>query len=164
MLFIFMIPDELIRKVYTMAQPIQILMVEDNPADVELTKEAFSEGKLSNSLHVVNDGEEALDYIYKRGRFADVETPDIILLDLNLPKINGREVLATLKGDEDLCSIPVIILSSSEDSADIKASYALNANSFVTKPVAIDDFLEVVKSIEHFWVEVVKLPSERKPA
>jgi CheY-like chemotaxis protein len=157
-----MIFHELIKKVYTMAQPIQILMVEDNPADVELTKEAFSEGKLSNTLHIVNDGEEALDYVYKRGRFTDVETPDIILLDLNLPKINGREVLATLKADEDLCSIPVIILSSSEDSADIRASYALNANSFVTKPVAIEEFLDVVKSIEHFWVEIVKLPSGKK--
>jgi chemotaxis family two-component system response regulator Rcp1 len=141
-----------------MAQAIEVLMVEDNPADVELTKEAFSEGKLRNKLHVVNDGEEALDYLYKRGRFAEAVTPHIVLLDLNLPKINGREVLATIKGDKDLSSIPVIILSSSEDSADIKASYALNANSFVTKPVGIDDFLEVVKSVEHFWVEIVKLP------
>lgn len=144
-----------------MTQPIHILMVEDNPADVELTKEAFGEGKLVNTLVIVNDGEEALDYIYKRARYADVETPDIILLDLNLPKISGKEVLATLKSDPDYSSIPVIILSSSEDTADIKATYALNANSFVTKPVAIDDFLEVVKSIEHFWVEVVKLPSDR---
>ncbi|MGS2718126.1 response regulator [Eionea flava] len=145
-----------------MSQPIQILMVEDNPADVELTKEAFSDGKLSNSLHIVHDGEEALDYLYKRARFANVETPDIILLDLNLPKISGKEVLATLKGDASLSSIPVIILSSSEDSEDIKASYALNANSFVTKPVAIDDFLAVVKSVEHFWVEVVKLPFDKR--
>jgi CheY-like chemotaxis protein len=144
-----------------MAQAIEILMVEDNPADVELTKEAFSEGKLNNTIRVVNDGEEALDYLYKRGRFADAITPHIILLDLNLPKINGREVLATIKGDAELSSIPVIILSSSEDSADIKSSYALNANSFVTKPVAIDDFLEVVKSVEHFWVEIVKLPTKR---
>jgi CheY-like chemotaxis protein len=142
-----------------MAEAIEILMVEDNPADVELTKEAFSEGKLNNTLHVVNDGEEALDYLYKRGRFADAITPHIVLLDLNLPKINGREVLAAIKGDEELSSIPVIILSSSEDSGDIKQSYALNANSFVTKPVAIDDFIEVVKSIEHFWVEIVKLPA-----
>jgi CheY-like chemotaxis protein len=143
-----------------MAQAIEILMVEDNPADVELTKEAFSEGKLNNTIHVVNDGEEALDYLYKRGRFADAITPHIVLLDLNLPKINGREVLATIKGDKELSSIPVIILSSSEDSADIKESYALNANSFVTKPVAINDFLGVVKSVEHFWVEIVKLPTQ----
>lgn len=145
-----------------MAQSIQILMVEDNPADIELTKEAFSDGKLSNSLHIVHDGEEALDYLYKRGRFADVETPDIILLDLNLPKISGKEVLATVKGEPRFSSIPIIILSSSEDNADIKASYALNANSFVTKPVAIDDFLNVVKSVEHFWVEIVKLPLEKR--
>ncbi|MFT6101739.1 MAG: CheY-like chemotaxis protein [Granulosicoccus sp.] len=162
MLFIPMVFHELIKKVCTMAQAIQILMVEDNSADVELTKEAFSEGKLSNSLHVVNDGEEALDYVYKRGRFIDVETPDIILLDLNLPKINGREVLATLKGDEGLRSIPIIILSSSEDSEDVRSSYALNANSFVTKPIAIEDFLGVVKSIENFWVEIVRLPSGKK--
>ena len=142
-----------------MAQAIEILMVEDNPADVELTKEAFSEGKLNNRLHVVNDGEEALDYLYKKGRFSDAETPDIILLDLNLPKLNGKQVLAEIKSDEALSFIPVIVLSSSEDNADIKAAYSLNANSFVTKPVAIDDFLEVVKGIEHFWVEIVKLPN-----
>jgi len=145
-----------------MSQSIQILMVEDNPADVELTKEAFNESKLSSSLYVVNDGEEALDYLYKRGRFADVDTPDIILLDLNLPKVSGKEVLTFLNKDKNLACIPVIVLSSSEDSVDIKACYALSANSFVTKPVAIDDFLAVVKSVEHFWVTVVKLPSDKK--
>ncbi|MFT6220660.1 MAG: CheY-like chemotaxis protein [Candidatus Endobugula sp.] len=143
-----------------MAQAIEILMVEDNPADVELTKEAFSEGKLNNTIHVVNDGEEALNYLYKRGRFSDAIRPHIVLLDLNLPKINGREVLATIKGDKQLSSIPVIILSSSEDSADIKESYALNANSFVTKPVVINDFLDVVKSVEGFWFEIVNLPTK----
>ena len=142
-----------------MTQAIEILMVEDNPADVELTKEAFNEGKLNNVLNVVSDGEEALNYLHKRGRFTDAKTPDIVLLDLNLPKVNGKEVLAEMKGSKDLSYIPVIILSSSEDAADIKAAYALNANSFVTKPVAIDDFLEVIKSIEHFWVEIVKLPN-----
>jgi chemotaxis family two-component system response regulator Rcp1 len=143
-----------------MAQAIEILMVEDNPADVELTKEAFSEGKINNTIHVVNDGEEALNYLYKRGRFSDAIRPHIVLLDLNLPKINGREVLATIKGDKELSSIPVIILSSSEDSADIKESYALNANSFVTKPVVINDFLDVVKSVEGFWFEIVNLPTK----
>jgi CheY-like chemotaxis protein len=143
-----------------MAQAIEILMVEDNPADVELTKEAFSEGKINNTIHVVNDGEEALNYLYKRGRFSDAIRPHIVLLDLNLPKINGREVLATIKGDKQLSSIPVIILSSSEDSADIKESYALNANSFVTKPVVINDFLDVVKSVEGFWFEIVNLPTK----
>ncbi|EGG95150.1 Two-component system response regulator [gamma proteobacterium IMCC1989] len=142
-----------------MTQAIEILMVEDNPADVELTKEAFNEGKLNNVLNVVSDGEEALNYLHKRGRFTDAKTPDIVLLDLNLPKVNGKEVLAEMKGNKDLSYIPVIILSSSEDTADIKTAYELNANSFVTKPVAIDDFLEVIKSIEHFWVEIVKLPN-----
>lgn len=142
-----------------MTQAIEILMVEDNPADVELTKEAFNEGKLNNVLNVVSDGEEALNYLHKRGRFTDAKTPDIVLLDLNLPKVNGKEVLAEMKGNKDLSYIPVIILSSSEDAADIKTAYELNANSFVTKPVAIDDFLEVIKSIEHFWVEIVKLPN-----
>lgn len=145
-----------------MGHSIEILMVEDNPADVELTREALDGGRLKNSLCVVKDGEEALDYLYKRGRFSDVKSPDIILLDLNLPKVSGREVLADIKNNHVLNSIPVIILSSSEDANDIKESYRLNANSFVTKPVGVDDFLNVVKCIEHFWVDIVKLPSMEK--
>lgn len=142
-----------------MNKAIEILMVEDNLADVELTREALSRGKLSNHLHVADDGEKALDFLYKRNGYEDAVTPDIVLLDLNLPKITGREVLAEVKSDTKLSSIPVIILSSSEDNRDIVSSYALNANSFVTKPVSVDDFLSVVKSIEHFWIEIVKLPS-----
>lgn len=143
-----------------MAESIQILMVEDNPADVELTREALRRGKLYNQLHVVDDGEQALDFLYRRGAYTDVPVPDIILLDLNLPKIPGREVLSTVKADKALSSIPIIILSSSDDAHDIKESYALNANSFVTKPVSVSDFLEVIKSIEHFWVQIVKLPGQ----
>jgi len=138
---------------------IEILMVEDNPADIELTREALTRGKLYNKLHVVEDGEQALNFLYQRGGFVDVPRPDIILLDLNLPKITGREVLSEVKSDEHLSSIPVVILSSSDDNQDIKTSYALNANSFVTKPVRVEDFLTVVRTIEHFWVEIVKLPS-----
>lgn len=138
---------------------VQILMVEDNPGDIELSKVALKNGKLVNDLHVVEDGEAALDYLYQRGAYKDVVRPDIILLDLNLPKINGREVLKTIKEDENLSIIPVIVLSSSEDAADIKESYSLNANSFVTKPVRVEDFVTVVSSIEQFWIEIVKLPS-----
>ncbi|ODS24364.1 response regulator [Candidatus Endobugula sertula] len=142
-----------------MNTPIEILMVEDNPADIELTREALSRGKLHNKLHITEDGEQALDFLHQRGQYKSAPRPDIVLLDLNLPKITGREILAAVKSDEGLASIPVIILSSSEDNQDIKASYALNANSFVTKPVRVEDFLSVVKTIEHFWIEIVKLPS-----
>jgi two-component system, chemotaxis family, response regulator Rcp1 len=141
-----------------MRKSIVILMVEDNPIDVELTLEAFGEGKLNNVLHVVEDGAEALEFLHKRGAYADSPTPDIVLLDLNLPKIPGRDVLAEIKSNDILRTIPVIILSSSEDSRDIQSSYALSANSFVTKPVNVSDFLNVIKSIEHFWIDIVTLP------
>ncbi|MBX2808388.1 MAG: response regulator [Cellvibrionaceae bacterium] len=140
------------------ADSIKILMVEDNPGDVELTREAMNSGKLNNTLYVVDDGEQALDFLYRRGDYVDSPRPDLILLDLNLPKINGREVLAEVKGDPALSTIPIIILSSSADTKDIQASYALNANSFVTKPVRIEEFLRVTQAIEHFWIEIVKLP------
>ncbi len=141
-----------------MREPIEILMIEDNLADIELTREALMEGKLTNRLHTVVDGEQALDFLYQREPYEDVPSPDIILLDLNLPKISGREVLADIKSNPDLSIIPVIVLSSSQDASDISKSYELNANSFVTKPIQADNFLEVVKKIEHFWIEVVKLP------
>jgi len=111
-----------------------------------------------NELNVVEDGEAALDYLHQRGEYADAIRPDLVMLDLNLPKISGRDVLKEIKGDDDLSSIPVIVLSSSEDASDIKESYSLNANSFVTKPVKVEDFVDVVSSIEHFWIEIVKLP------
>ncbi|MEO0443380.1 MAG: response regulator [Pseudomonadota bacterium] len=141
------------------SQAIEILMVEDNPGDVELTREALSNGKLRNRLHVVEDGEMALDFLYQQGGYEDAPRPDLILLDLNLPKLNGREILAEVKSNKDLAAIPIIVLSSSEDAQDIQQSYALNANSFVTKPVKIKDFLSVTQAIEHFWIEIVKLPS-----
>ncbi len=139
--------------------PVEILMVEDNPGDIELTKEALSAGKLRNHLHITEDGEQALDFLFKRNGYEDVPRPDLILLDLNLPKLNGREVLEEINKDKSLACIPVIVLSSSEDNKDIQEMYALNANSFVTKPVKISDFLSVVQAIEHFWIEIVKLPS-----
>jgi len=143
-----------------MTQSIEILMVEDNPGDIELTREALRAGKLKNHLNVVEDGEAALDFLYQRGDYSDAPRPDLVFLDLNLPKMNGREVLADIKSNPDLKIIPVIILSSSEDAGDIKTMYSLNANSFVTKPVRIDDFIKVTQAIEHFWIEIVKLPSQ----
>lgn len=134
-------------------------MIEDNHGDIELTRQALKNGKLLNELHIVEDGEAALDFLYRRNDYVDAVRPDLILLDLNLPKISGRDVLKQIKADKALSGTPVIVLSSSEDAADIKESYSLNANSFVTKPVRVDDFIDVVKSIEQFWVEIVKLPS-----
>ncbi len=139
---------------------IEILLVEDNLGDVELTKEALNEGKINNKLNVVNDGEMALEYVYKRGVYQDATTPDIILLDLNLPKYDGREVLQQLKSDPATKHIPIIILSSSEAAHDIQQSYDLHANCFVTKPIQLDDFIKVVQMIESFWIDIVKLPCE----
>ena len=138
---------------------VQILMVEDNPGDIELSRQALKQGKLLNDLHVVENGEAALDFLYQRGEYADAVRPDLILLDLNLPKVNGRDVLKQVKQDKNLAAIPLIVLSSSEDANDIKETYELNANSFVTKPVQVEDFVKVVNSIEQFWIEIVKLPS-----
>lgn len=140
--------------------PIEILLVEDNPGDVRLTKEAINEGNISNNLYVVGDGIEALDFLRKKGNYGNAPRPDIVLLDLNLPKKNGREVLAEIKADALLKSIPVIILSTSEAENDVQKSYELNANCYVTKPVDLDDFMNVVKSIEDFWLSIVKLPTK----
>lgn len=138
---------------------IEILMVEDNPGDIELTREALRVGKLHNHFNVVEDGEAALDYLFKRPPFENAIRPDLILLDLNLPKLGGREVLKEVKSNKELSTIPVVILSSSEDAGDIQKAYELNANSFVTKPVKIDSFIQVAQAIEHFWIKIVKLPS-----
>jgi CheY-like chemotaxis protein len=138
--------------------PINILIVEDNPGDVRLIIEALREFKVANRLHSVEDGEEATDYLYKRGRFTAVPRPDLILLDLNLPRKDGREVLAEIKADADLCNIPVVILTSSQAEQDILKSYNLHANCYITKPVDLDQFMAVIKSIEEFWLTVVKLP------
>ena len=142
----------------TPGRPIDILLVEDNPGDVRLTIEALRDGKVQNHLHTVPDGVEALAYVRQIGRYADAPRPDLILLDLNLPKKDGREVLAEIKSDEDLCYIPVVILTTSQADQDILRSYGLHANCYVTKPVDLDQFIRVVRSIEDFWLTVVKLP------
>jgi two-component system, chemotaxis family, response regulator Rcp1 len=139
-------------------RPIEILMVEDNPGDVRLTVEALKEAKVRNNLHTVEDGVEALAFLRREGRYAEVPRPDLVLLDLNLPKMNGREVLAKIKEDPDLRRIPVVILTISQAEQDIVKSYNLHANCYITKPVDLDQFLEVVKSIENFWLTIVKLP------
>jgi chemotaxis family two-component system response regulator Rcp1 len=139
--------------------PITILLVEDNSADVRLTREALKEGKVSNSLHAVNDGVEALAFLRRSGKYASAAIPDLILLDLNLPKKSGLEVLAEIKLDEELKRIPIVILTTSQAEQDIARSYDLHANAYVTKPVNLQQFIDVVKSIEEFWLEIVKLPS-----
>ena len=137
--------------------PIEILLVEDNPGDIRLTKEAMRDGKVGNRLHVVMDGVDAMAFLRKEGAFASAPTPDLVLLDLNLPRKSGREVLAEIKNDDLLKHIPVVILTSSQAEQDVLSSYRLRANAFVTKPVNLEQFLKVVQSIEHFWVEIVKL-------
>lgn len=139
-------------------RPVEILMVEDNPGDVRLTVEALKEGKVRNNFHTVEDGVEALAFLRRQGRYAEASRPDLILLDLNLPKMNGREVLAEIKEDPDLRRIPVVILTVSQAEQDIVKSYNLHANCYITKPVDLDQFLEVVKSIENFWLTIVMLP------
>jgi chemotaxis family two-component system response regulator Rcp1 len=139
-------------------RPAEILLVEDNPGDVRLTQEALKEGKVLNNLHVVEDGVEAMAFLRQEGQYADVPRPDVILLDLNLPRKNGREVLAEVKADEDLRRIPVVILTVSQAEEDILKSYDLNGNCYVTKPLDLDQFIKVVKSIEEFWLTIVTLP------
>jgi chemotaxis family two-component system response regulator Rcp1 len=139
-------------------RPIEILMVEDNPGDVRLTIEALKEGKVRNNLSTVEDGVEALAFLRREGQYANTPRPDLILLDLNLPKMNGREVLAAIKEDPDLRRIPVVILTVSKAEEDILKTYNLHANCYITKPVNLDRFLEVVKAIEGFWLTVVMLP------
>lgn len=139
-------------------KPIEILMVEDNPGDVDLTRDALENGKMRNNLHVVSDGVAAMAFLRKEGSFADMPRPDLILLDLNLPKKDGREVLAEIKSDDDLKRIPVVILTSSCAEEDIMRSYNLHANCYVNKPIDFNQFLKVVKSIENFWFSIVMLP------
>ncbi len=139
-------------------QMIDILLVEDNPGDVRLTQEAFKDGMLHNNLHVAMDGEQAMDFLHRRGKFAEVPRPDLILLDLNLPRMNGREVLAAIKQDADLKRIPVVVLTTSQDEADITESYRQFASSYIVKPVSMEKFLKVVSSFKQYWLSVVKLP------
>ena len=139
-------------------QPIDILLVEDNPGDIRLTQEALAEAKVKNRLHVVRDGEAALEFLAQSGDSEDAPRPDLVLLDLNLPKKNGMEVLEAMKEDPRNRNIPVVILTTSESEEDILRGYDLQASAFVTKPVNLDRFLEVVKSIDDFWLAVVRYP------
>lgn len=137
---------------------IDILLVEDDPGDELITREAFEHNKLKNRLHVAHDGEEGLNYLYRRGEFADAPRPDLILLDLNLPKYDGRQLLEKIKSDPDLARIPVVVLTTSSAEEDILKSYKLHANAYVTKPVDLDQFMKAVRQIDEFFVQVVRLP------
>lgn len=143
-----------------LSRPVEILLVEDNPGDVRLTREALREGEVRTHLHVAPDGVEALKFLRREAPYADSVRPDLILLDLNLPKKDGREVLQEVKADPSLRYIPVVVLTSSQAEQDIRRVYELHANCYVTKPVDLDHFIHVVHSIATFWFTVVKLPSE----
>lgn len=138
--------------------PIDILLVEDSPGDVRLTQEALAEGKIRTNLHVAGDGEQALQFLRREEPFAAAPRPDLIMLDLNLPRVDGREVLATIKADSSLRLIPVVVLTTSSADEDIHRVYGLNANCYITKPVDYEQFIRVVRSIEDFWLTVVRLP------
>ena len=144
------------------ATPIEILLVEDNIGDVRLTQEALREGKVKNNLTVARDGEEALKMLRREGEHASIPRPDLILLDLNLPRRDGREVLQEIKADEQLRMIPVVVLTTSSAEADILKSYQLHANCYITKPVDLEQFISVVKSIDDFWLTIVRLPADRR--
>lgn len=141
-------------------KPVEILLAEDNPGDVRLTEKALEQGKLANNLHITNDGVEVLEFLRQEGEYANAPRPDLILLDLNMPRKDGQEVLEELQNDDDLCRIPVVVLTSSESEADIAKSYERNANAYLTKPVDFDGFVEIVNRLENFWFQVVKLPRE----
>jgi CheY-like chemotaxis protein len=141
---------------------IEILLVEDSPGDVRLMQENFKEAKVTNLLHVVSDGVEAMEYLRKQGKYKDAVRPGMILLDLNLPKKDGREVLAEIKADKELMCIPVVVLTISKAEEDILKSYNLHANAFITKPVDLSQFLKVTKAIDNFWLTVVSLPQVGK--
>jgi two-component system, chemotaxis family, response regulator Rcp1 len=139
-------------------KPIEILLVEDNPGDVDLTREALENGKLHNNLHVVSDGEAAMAFLRREGKYAGAPRPGLVLLDLNLPRKNGREVLAEIKSDANLMRIPVAILTTSSSDEDIFKSYNLHANCYITKPIEMTHFVKVVQAIEEFWLTIVELP------
>ena len=142
----------------TICEPVEILLVEDNPGDVRLTQEVLRDGKVRNNMSVVMDGVDAISFLQQTGEYAGAPRPDIILLDLNLPKKDGREVLAEIKADSNLKHIPVVVLTTSSAEQDIFRSYDLHANCYVTKPVDLDQFIKVMKMIEDFWLTIVKLP------
>jgi chemotaxis family two-component system response regulator Rcp1 len=137
---------------------IHILLVEDNPGDVRLTVEALRDAKVANELHVVGDGEEAIKFLRQEGRYVDAPRPDIVLLDLNLPRLDGRDVLAAIKTDPELAKIPIIVLTSSSAERDIQQAYELHANCYVSKPVDFTEFIQAVRSLEGFWLKIVRLP------
>jgi len=141
-------------------RPVELLLVEDNPGDIRLTQEALKDGKVLNNLHVVEDGVKAMAFLRPEGRYGGAVRPDVILLDLNLPKKDGREVLAEIKADPSLMRIPVVVLTTSEAEKDILQAYNLHANSYIIKPVDLDQFIAVMRSIEDFWLTIVKLPPE----
>ena len=143
-----------------LVKPVEILLIEDNPGDILLTQKSLSDSKLMNNLHVVKDGEEAIGYLHKEGGFANAIRPDLILLDLNLPKKSGHEVLEELKSDKDLKRIPIVILSTSKSEKDILGSYNNYANCYIAKPVDLTQFHTIVKSIENFWFSIVTLPAK----
>lgn len=139
-------------------EAIEILVIEDNKVDIAVTKEALKISKVLNNLSIVEDGEEAIKYLRKEGNYKNMPRPDLILLDLNLPKLDGREVLSIIKKDDELKAIPVVVLTVSEDEADIADAYNLHANCYITKPVDFEKFEEIVRKIESFWFSIVKLP------
>jgi len=141
-------------------RPVIILMVEDNPTDVLIAKEGFCGAQMRNTLHVADDGIEAIEFLHQRGKYADVPRPDLIVLDLNMPRKNGQEVLAEIKADHDLKNIPVVILTTSKSEEDISKAYGLHANCYISKPVDFDEFTKVVQTIQDFWFSVVTLPKE----
>jgi two-component system, chemotaxis family, response regulator Rcp1 len=141
---------------------LQVLLVEDNPGDVRLTEEAFKDAKVQLEMHVAGDGIEAMEFLRREGKFAESPRPDLILLDLNLPRKDGRDALAEIKCDPSLMTIPVVILTTSASDVDIESSYMLHANCYISKPVDMEGFLTVVKSIDDFWLSVVKLPPKEK--
>lgn len=145
-----------------LVKPIEILLVEDNPGDVRLTMEALKEGKVINNLTVIKDGADALAFLRRQGQYANAPRPHLIVLDLNLPKKDGREVLAEIKADDSLKRIPVVVLTTSQDEQDVLRSYNLHANCYITKPVELEQFIQVVKSIEDFWLGIVVLPFNGK--
>ena len=146
---------------FSATHPIEILLVEDNPADIRLTSEALRGGQIPTHLNVARDGVEAIDFLRRRAAYATAPRPDIVLLDLNLPRKNGREVLAEIKQDPDLKTIPVIVLSTSQDEEDIWRSYHLQANAYITKPVDLDQFMAAMRGFQNFWVTIVKLPPNK---
>jgi chemotaxis family two-component system response regulator Rcp1 len=141
-------------------EPVEILLAEDNPGDVKLTRKALEKGRLANNLHVVNDGVETMEFLRGEGEYEGRPRPDLVLLDLNMPRKDGREVLEEIKGSEQLKRIPVVVLTSSEAEEDVIRSYDLHANAYLTKPVDFDGFIDVVGTLEEFWLQVVKLPPE----